>query len=553
MKWIAKKYKFVWPGVFCLSLLGTATSFMGVYFALLSKRVLDIATGQSDGNLMHEAFYLGFCLLLQLALEIVLSVANVHVSGRFTIRAKTELFQTLLKKDYLHLTGYHSGELMNRINSDLSYINTGLVQLLPNLVYYLVTIVASFAALYVLDPFFACLCLLLGPFIFGFACLYRKRMKNLQKECQTADGRVKSFMLETLKNLLVIKSFGCEGAAAEQSRGLQFRHFRLNLKRNRMSILANAVFFLALTAGYYFALGWGAYKIAAGAMTFGSLTALLQLVGQIQSPFQGLSSLLPQYYNMLASGERIAELEALPEDEERSTLPLPQWESVDLANISFAYSEKSETVIKQSSLSIRRGQFVVVTGISGTGKSTLLKLLLGILRPNEGEMRLHKADGTDVPLKQFDRNLFAYVPQGNLIVSGSIRDNIAFFKTEIDEEKIIEAAKIAQIWDFIREQPDGLDTRLGENGLGLSEGQSQRLAVARAVFTDAPILLLDEATSALDEATELAILQALKQQKNMTCVLVSHKRAALDFCDMVLHFEHNTLREIAPHDYTAVV
>lgn len=524
--------------------LGMGTSLMGVYFALLSKRVLDIATGQAAGSLMGEAVYLSFCLLLQLVLEIVLSVVNVHVTGRFTIRAKTELFQSLLQKDYMHLTGYHSGELMNRINSDIVYINTGLVQVLPNLVFYLTKIVACFFALYLLDPFFACLCLLLGPFIFLFACLYRKKMKNLQKSCQTADGRVKSFMLEALKNLLVIKSFGCEGAAADRSRTLQMQHFKLNLKRNRMSILANAVFFLALTVGYYFALGWGAYKIAAGAMSFGTLTALLQLVGQIQTPFQGLSSLLPQYYNMLASAERIEELEALPNDIEHKETVLPNWEAVTLSKVSFSYHKETETILDNASFTVHRGQFVVITGISGTGKSTLLKLLLGILKPESGQARLRLADGEERTLADFERLLFAYVPQGNLIVSGTIRDNIAFFKTDVDENKIIEAAKIAQIWDFIREQPEGLDTLLGENGLGLSEGQSQRLAVARAVYAGAPVLLLDEATSALDEATELAILQALKERSNTTCILVSHKRAALHFCDTAFCFENGKLREV---------
>lgn len=544
MKWIAKKYKFVWPGVAALVVLGMGTSLMGVYFALLSKRVLDIATGQAAGSLMGEAVYLSFCLLLQLVLEIVLSVVNVHVTGRFTIRAKTELFQSLLQKDYMHLTGYHSGELMNRINSDIGYINTGLVQVLPNLVFYLTKIVACFFALYLLDPFFACLCLLLGPFIFLFACLYRKKMKNLQKSCQTADGRVKSFMLEALKNLLVIKSFGCEDAAADRSRTLQMQHFKLNLKRNRMSILANAVFFLALTVGYYFALGWGAYKIAAGAMSFGTLTALLQLVGQIQTPFQGLSSLLPQYYNMLASAERIEELEALPNDIEHKETVLPSWEAVTLSEVSFSYHKETETILDNASFTVHRGQFVVITGISGTGKSTLLKLLLGILKPESGQARLRLADGEERTLADFERLLFAYVPQGNLIVSGTIRDNIAFFKTDVDENKIIEAAKIAQIWDFIREQPEGLDTLLGENGLGLSEGQSQRLAVARAVYAGAPVLLLDEATSALDEATELAILQALKERSNTTCILVSHKRAALHFCDTAFCFENGKLREV---------
>lgn len=311
-----------------------------------------------------------------------------------------------------------------------------------------------------------------------------------------------------------------------------------------MSILANAVFFLALTVGYYFALGWGAYKIAAGAMSFGTLTALLQLVGQIQTPFQGLSSLLPQYYNMLASAERIEELEALPNDIEHKETVLPSWEAVTLSKVSFSYHKETETILDNASFTVHRGQFVVITGISGTGKSTLLKLLLGILKPESGQARLRLADGEERTLADFERLLFAYVPQGNLIVSGTIRDNIAFFKTDVDENKIIEAAKIAQIWDFIREQPEGLDTLLGENGLGLSEGQSQRLAVARAVYAGAPVLLLDEATSALDEATELAILQALKERSNTTCILVSHKRAALHFCDTAFCFENGKLREV---------
>lgn len=537
MKRMIKKTQYVLPGIIGLTLVGTIISLMGVVFAFLSKRVLDVATGQAEGDLLREGLLLFGFLALQLLLDVVLSVLDVHVSGRFQIREKTNLFSTIMKKNYIQISEYHSGELLNRINSDINVITTGLVQMLPNLFFYVTKIVFSFCALYVLDKTFAFLCLLVGPLIFVTACVYRKYMKKLHKEHQEADGKVKSFMQETLKNILVIKSFGCGEAAAEKSRKLQFNLFKVSLKRNRISVLAHIFFYVGLTAGYYIALAWGAYKISKGLMTFGTLTALLQLVGQIQSPFQGISSLLPQYYAMQASGERLAEIEDLPEDavsiydEEK----VKTWSSVEFSGIDFAY--KTEKVLRGVNFSIKKGDFIVITGTSGTGKSTLLKVMLGILQPEAGEAVVVLKDGTKLSLEQTCKQLFSYVPQGNLIVSGSIRENLAFFKTDVLEEAMIEAAKTAQIWDFIRELPEGFDTVLGEGGLGLSEGQIQRLSVARAVLHDSPILLLDEATSALDEQTELAILQALKERQDKTCILVSHKKAALDFCDTVFHFE----------------
>ena len=314
MKWLLKRTKFIWPGIFAMTFIGAVISVMGVLFALLSKDVLDIATGQTEGNLLSCSLLLFVFLIAQLLLEIFQSVTTVHITGRFNIRFKTDLFRTVLSRDYMKLTEYHTGELLNRINSDVSIIATGLTQMLPNLVFYLTKIVSCFWVLYLLDPHFALLCLCLGPLIFITAQIYRKKVKHLHKESQAADGSVKSFMQETLKNILVIKSFGRGVEAAEKSRVLQDKLFRLNIRKNNISILANVFFYLALTAGYYFALAWGAYKISKGLMTFGTMTALLQLVNQIQAPFQGLSGLFPQYYAMIASAERLVELEQLPED-----------------------------------------------------------------------------------------------------------------------------------------------------------------------------------------------------------------------------------------------
>ncbi len=536
MKWILKQAKLIWPGIALITFIGVLLSLMGVAFALHSKNVLDIATGQAAGNLWQAGVVLFVFLVVQLVLDILLSLANIHVSGRFQIRVKTNVFKFIMQKDYMQIASYHSGELLNRINSDVSVISTGLLQMVPNLFFYVTKIVACFLALYKLDPFFALLCLMVGPLVFATACLYRKRMKQLHKDCQAADGKVKSFMQEALKNILVIKSFGCGVAAAENSRNIQFDHFKLTLKRNKISIIANVFFYIGLTAGYYVALAWGAYKISIDVMTFGTLTAMLQLVGQIQTPFQGLSSLLPQYYAMLASAERITELADLPDDpvQSRSDWNDAPWSSITLKDVSFGY--RDEPVLSHADFAVNKGEFVVITGTSGMGKSTLLKVMLGILPVQSGEAKLNLPDGAACDLQQEKKRMFAYVPQGNLIVSGTIRENIMFFRTDVTEEAICEATKVAQIWDYIQELPDGLDTVLGEGGLGLSEGQIQRLAIARALISDAPVLLLDEATSALDEDTELAILQALKSQQDKTCVLVSHKKAALAFCDKAYHF-----------------
>ncbi|MBR6728525.1 MAG: ABC transporter ATP-binding protein, partial [Clostridia bacterium] len=464
MKWILKNARRVLPGMFLLTVIGITTSLLGVFFALLSKYVLDVATGQTDGNLIMGAVLLFAFLLVQLVLEILLSVTTVRVTGKFNIHCKTKLFASILKKDYIKISEFHTGELLNRISSDVGIVANGLVQMLPNFLFYVAKIIAVFCTLYALDKSFALLCLLLGPLIFMAAFMYRKRMKSLHKSCQAADGKIKSFMQETLLNLLVIKSFGCADNAAQKSKSLQNEHYKLTIRRNNISIVANVFYYIAMTAGYYFALAWGAYKISAGFMTFGTLTALLQLVGQIQSPFQGISALLPQFYAMLASSERLQEIENLPDEPKPSEISTKalDWDYIQLSHIDFSYRE--DKVLNNASFTVKRGEFVVITGTSGTGKSTLLKVMLGILPPHAGSAELILKDGTSQNLFAEKRDLFAYVPQGNLIVSGTIRENIAFFNTEATEEQIIHAAKVAQIWDMIAELPEGLDTLLGENG-----------------------------------------------------------------------------------------
>jgi ATP-binding cassette subfamily B protein len=281
-----------------------------------------------------------------------------------------------------------------------------------------------------------------------------------------------------------------------------------------------------------------------GVISFGTLTSVVQLVNQIQAPFAGISGIMPQYYSVLASAERIIEIEALPEEPLEYPLldrrrAYDGLERMTFENICFSYGR--EVVLKDASLEIKKGDFVVIGGISGIGKSTLIKLLLGVIKPQKGRILL-RINGEDVPAGKHSRPLFSYVPQGNLLLSGTIREAVSVANENLSDEKIMAAARISCADTFIERLPDGLDTYIGEKGFGLSEGQIQRLAITRAILSDAPIILLDEATSALDETTEARLLNNIKELKDKTCVIISHKRAAFEICNKHVFIEEQRIR-----------
>lgn len=539
---LAKK---VWCGILVLSVFGIGYSVLGASFALVSKQVIDsavaIASGETAGNLIQMSLVLVALILLQLGMQIVVSELTVRVNGKLNIECKRRLFSSLIHKETAGVLRYHTGELLNRLTGDVAVVTNAISSFIPDLIHYVTRAAVSFGVLYVLDKWFALICLVALPIVMIAARMYRKKMKNLHKRVQESDGKTRSFLQESLANLLVIKSFGSEERVTERATALQTDNYRLNLKRAHISILSNIIFFIAMTAGYYFALAWGAFRLSRGLMSFGSLTAILQLVEQLQSPFRSLSSLLPMLYGMTASTERLMELENLPEEVlegsnfDRAEI-YREAECFCAENVTFSYDGKK--VLEHVGFCLNKGDFAAVTGLSGAGKSTLLKLFLGIMEPESGEIYLLRKNGEKLPLGAETRGLFAYVPQGNLILSGTIRENIAFAKENATEEEIISAAKHAEIWEEICALPLGLDTVLGEGGIGLSEGQIQRLAIARALLYDAPVLLLDECTSALDEKTERAVLENLLAMRSKTCFIVSHKAAAKECCRVNFYVEN---------------
>lgn len=502
----------------------------GAAFSLLCRGIIDSAVSGDRGGILGYAAGLGGFVLLQLVLRLVCNSLSEYVRAGMEMDMRAKLFGKLLSAELSSVTKYHSGELLNRMFSDVKICSDGIADILPAAVNMVTRLVCAGVIMVFLEPWFAALFIAAGAVVFVVTRFFRGRLKGLHKQVQEKEGKVRSFLQEALESAAVIKVFGAERKMLRRNDLNQREHYRIRMKRRAIGIISGAGFGLIFQAGYVLALVWGAFGIFSGGMTYGTLTAVLQLVNQIQSPFAGLSSLFPQYYAMLASAERIIELENLPEEQKSAkALDYADFQRLEVSGLRFGYGEKD--VITRADFTLNRGETAALTGISGGGKSTLFMLLLGAYRPDGGEIRFVSRSEEYSP-GQETRGIFAYVPQGNCLFSGTIRENIAFLNdTEISDEAVMQAAKAACADEFITQLPEGLDARIGENGHGLSEGQAQRIAVARALYSGAGFLLLDEATSALDEQTERKLLENISAMDGKTVLIVTHRPAALEICD----------------------
>ena len=541
--WLFESSKTQLPFVFLIVLLRCAMTVLGVVFALSSKGVIDAASKGDENGLMLRAAMLIFIILVQLVIKFIGNALEERVRAKLEIKFKSELFLSALKKDYSKITSYHSGDILTRLSSDVSIVSDGIITLLPSVISMIVGLICAFVALVSLDKLFAFVFLGGGIILLLVISFFRRIMKNLHKGVQETDSKVRSFFQESILSLLMIKVFSIEKYMNEKSSELQKFNYDSKMKRRNMSIIANTGMSFVFSFASLFAMLRCAFRLLNKTITFGTLTAVLQLVNQIQGPIASLSLVLPKYFSILASSERILEIEDLPEERgEEEALKIESYNDLSelvFDNISFSYGR--DEVLDSTSCIIKKGDFVIISGISGIGKSTLMKLLLGVIYPLEGSIYLKMSDGEKINAAKHIRPLFSYVPQGNLLLSGTIRESVSIIKPDATDEEIMNAAEIACADTFIKALPKGLDTVIGEKGAGLSEGQVQRLAVTRAILSEAPIILLDEATSALDEETEEKLLSNIKQMKNKTCILISHKKAAYSICNKELRLENKKI------------
>lgn len=535
--WIFKRTKKHIPLVAIISLFSGIVSLSGIVLAYLTKIVLDIATKDMEGSFIKFAVLILGVVLLQLILSSVDSVLKAYASGKLTISIRKYLFKSLVQKKYVKITGYHSGEVLNRFTSDADIVINSVLSLIPQIIVIFTKLIAGILALFLLDKRIAFLILAFGLIIPTIGRFISFKFKSMHKECQKTDGDIRSFMQECVENIVVLKSFQSIEPFSKKLSQYMDKNFKLKIKRSFLSTGFHFTLNSFFTFSYYLVLIWGAGKISDGVITYGTLMAFLQLVQQLRGPLQTVSGILPQYYQAIASAERLMELEVGDNDksaetEENLQVIKSTFSGIEFKDITFAY--KDENILENCSFSIPAGKITALTGESGSGKSTIFKLILGLYEAQAGEIMVNEI----IPLDTSLRGLFAYVPQGNLVLSGTVRENISLCNDNISDEDIIKAMKAAEIYDIIAELPDGLDTVLKERGAGLSEGQIQRISIARALLTDATVLLLDEATSALDEQTETKVLNNIKAMSDKTVLFVTHRNTSLKVCDRIVHAEN---------------
>lgn len=537
LKWIYKQAKPFIPNIIFISALNVIASLSYILLAKISQQIID-----NSSQTVAQSFILGTVLLfgliiVHIIIEFAVSIIITKTVTKMNISLKNYMFTHLMKKKFVNISEYHSGDLLNRFSSDVEVVVNGSIQLIPSIISMLTKITAGIVAICIENYYFAFAVLIIG-FVFPLVGrLLSPHYKKLHKQVQQTEGNTRSFLQECFANIVVVKTFGGEKQFLLRLNELLNNNRKLRIKKSIFAVIISSILYLLFSFGYYGVLVWGAAQIALGIISYGTLVYFLQLISILRAPLQNISGVIPKYYSTLASAERLIELENLENEQQSTENKNITFNKIVFENLTFAYT--NEIVLKDNNFEINQGNITAVTGRSGSGKSTLFKLLLGLFPATAGKITFDNGTAVD----ETTRNMFAYVPQGNMLISGTIRDNITLCDSSISDDDVIKASKTAVIYDFINSLPQGFDTVISERGQGLSEGQIQRIAIARALLFDAPIILLDEATSALDEDTETQLLKNIKSLTDKTILFITHRNTSLNVCDKVLHLSNGTFSE----------
>lgn len=514
-------------------------------FVWVTKRTVDIATGEMDGNINHAILLLVSIMVV----EIALGFSGRWVRAVLGVKARNQLqerlFRRLLSSDWLSVKRYHTGDVLNRVMEDVVVVVNLLTEDLPSLLTTVFQLTGAFVFMYSMDSRLALVVICVAPLFVLFSKLYIRKLRALTHEVRAMESTVQSCIQESLQHSLVVKTLEKVGYVTER---LMLNHVALRRKvveKTWYSSLSQLVMNVGFAIGYLVTFVWGVKSLHAGIITYGALTAFVQLVGQIQHPIRTLTRFVPVFIAAFTASERLMELEEIPlEEADGAASPFDEGDEkkggvgLSVSNVSYRYDQHSPFILRHFSFDFPAGSTTAIVGETGAGKTTLIRLLLALVKPCEGKILLgaHEANA-------HSRCLFTYVPQGNTLLSGSLRENLQMGRPDATDEQLWEVLHVAGA-DFVKRMPKGLDTRFGELGGGLSEGQAQRICIARALLRRCPIMLFDESTSALDEATEKVVVERIvNYAKDATLIFVTHRPAIMGYCTQTLHLDRTREQE----------
>lgn len=535
ISWIYRMMKRRIPSILCLSFIQVFSAYLGVRFALVTQNVIDSAVGGNRDVFLRACLILAVFILVRIVCNALATHMSQMVRANLDRDFKRNILHKIYHSEYADISKYHSADLVHRMNTDGAAVYGGVLTIFTSLASYLTTLATAVITLMSLEPVFTLAMGLGTAAITLMTALIQRRMKKLHKESSEAGSKVSGFLHESINRLMLVQALDVSDEMERRAEDvLEYRWQVVRRRKNVSLVMSFGSSGLGFLGGFVTLL-WCSSKLMRGEITYGGMSALSSLVAQLQTPLMMLPHIIPQITAISAACERLMEIERIAEqpkpDETDVQALYDRMNAIRAKDLTFSYDR--DPVIQNVSLTIPKGGLTVIVGQSGIGKSTLLKLLLGLYRPDSGELVIDTEDGA-VSISRAARSLFSYAPQGNFLLSGTLRENLVLTNPNATDEQIAHALYVGCMEEYVASLPQGLDTPLGENGAGLSEGQAQRLSLARAILSGAPVLLLDEVTSSLDAATEQTVLERICALPGKTCIAVTHRPAALALADSVI-------------------